>query len=53
MHLWMRPYHSVLDDFTIKDILKIEGVKESLQWKDTKVIRKYEVIVIEVNYAGL
>ncbi|GAJ24885.1 unnamed protein product, partial [marine sediment metagenome] len=39
------PHHSMENDFTIKGSLKIEGVRENLQWKDAQVTREYEVIV--------
>jgi len=41
------PYHSMENNFTIKGSLKIEGVRENLQWKDAQVTREYEVIVID------
>ena len=40
------PHHSMENDFTIKGSLKIgKGVRGSLQWKDARVTREYEVIV--------
>lgn len=39
------PYHSMENNFTIKGSLKIEGVRENLQWKDAQVTREYDVIV--------
>jgi len=43
------PHHSMENDFTIKGSLKIEGVRENLQWKDAQVTREYDVIVIDEN----
>jgi len=39
------PHHSMENNFTIKGSLKIERVRENLQWKDARVKREYEVIV--------
>ena len=44
------PYHSMGNDFTIKGSLKIdEGVRESLQWKNARVTREYDVIIKNKN----
>ena len=43
------PHHSMENDFTIKGSLKIEGVRENLQWKDARVTREYDVIVKDEN----
>ncbi len=43
------PYHSMENDFTIKGSLKIEGVRENLQWKDAQVTREYDMIVRDEN----
>jgi len=43
------PHHSMENNFTIKGSLKIEGVRENLQWKDAQVTREYEVIVKDKN----
>jgi hypothetical protein len=39
------PHHSMSNDFTIKGSLKIEGVRENLQWRDAQVTREYEVVI--------
>jgi len=39
------PYHSMANNFVIKGSLKIEGVRENLQWKDAQVTREFDVIV--------
>jgi hypothetical protein len=41
------PYHSMYNDFTIKGSLKIEGVRENLQWKDAQVTREFDVLVTD------
>ena len=43
------PHHSMNNDFDIKGSLKIEGVRENLQWKDAQVTKEYDVIVIDKN----
>jgi hypothetical protein len=43
------PYHSMENNFTIKGSLKIEGVRENLQWKNAQVTKEYDVIVIDEN----
>jgi hypothetical protein len=43
------PHHSMFNDFTIKGSLKIERLRESLQWKDAQVTREYEVLVEDIN----
>lgn len=39
------PYHSMANDFVIKGSLKIEGVREHLQWKNAQVTREFDVVV--------
>jgi|LGVF01.2.fsa_nt_gb uncharacterized protein YuzB (UPF0349 family) len=39
------PYHSMGNDFTIKGSLKIDGVRENIQWEDAQVTREYDVII--------
>ncbi|MBW1719899.1 MAG: hypothetical protein JRJ43_10140 [Deltaproteobacteria bacterium] len=41
------PYHSMYNDFTIKGSLKIEGVRENLQWKDAQVTREFDVLITD------
>lgn len=41
------PYHSMYNDFTIKGSLKIEDVRENLQWKDAQVTREFDVLVTD------
>jgi hypothetical protein len=43
------PYHSMENNFTIKGSLRIEGVRENLEWKDAQVTREYDVIVKDGN----
>ena len=43
------PYHSMYNDFLIKGSLKIEGVRENLQWKDARVRREFEVILTDAR----
>ncbi|MBA7591027.1 hypothetical protein ES708_33173 [subsurface metagenome] len=43
------PHHSMENDFTIKGSLKIEGVRENLQWKDAQVTREYDVVIKDEN----
>jgi len=43
------PYHSMANDFVIKGSLKIEGVREHLQWKNAKVTREFDVVVTDFH----
>ena len=43
------PYHSMENNFDIKGSLRIEGLRESLKWKEAQVTREYEVIVKDSN----
>lgn len=41
------PHHSMANDFVIKGSLRIEGVRENLQWKNARVTREFDVIVTD------
>jgi hypothetical protein len=43
------PYHSMLNDFVIQGSLRIEGVRENLQWNNAQVTREFEVIVKDAD----
>ena len=43
------PYHSMSNDFVIKGSLRIEGVRENLQWENAQVTREFDVIVMDVQ----
>jgi len=43
------PYHSMVNDFVIKGSLRMQGLRESLQWKDARVTREFDVIVTNGN----
>ena len=39
------PTHAMENDFTIKGSLKMQGVRENLQWRDAQVTREYDVLI--------
>ena len=39
------PYHSEANRFTMRGSLRIEGLRENLQWKDAWVTREFELFV--------
>ncbi|MBC7093307.1 hypothetical protein H5T53_04815 [Candidatus Bipolaricaulota bacterium] len=41
------PYHSNANRFTIKGSLRLESLRESLQWKNAQVTREFEVEVTD------
>lgn len=41
------PYHSMYNEFTIKGSLRIEGLRENLEWKDAQVTREFDVLVTD------
>jgi hypothetical protein len=43
------PYHSMANDFVIKGSLKMEGLREHLQWKGAQVTREFDVVVTDVH----
>jgi len=43
------PYHSMANDFVIKGSLRMEGLRENLQWKDARVTREFEVVVTDAG----
>jgi len=43
------PHHSMANDFTIKGSLRMEGLRENLQWKDARVRREFDVIVTDAQ----
>lgn len=43
------PYHSLANDFVIKGSVKMEGLRENLQWKDARVVREFDVRVTDKN----
>jgi len=43
------PYHSMANDFVIKGSLRIEGVRENLQWKNARVTREFEVVATDAG----
>jgi len=43
------PYHSMANDFVIKGSLRMEGLRENLQWKDARVTREFEVVVTDIH----
>lgn len=42
-------YHSIANDFVIKGSLRLEGLRENLQWKNAQVAREFDVIVIDTQ----
>ena len=45
------PYHSTANDFVIKGSLRMEGLRENLQWKDARVTREFDVVVADTDGA--
>ena len=43
------PYHSMANDFVIKGSLRIEGLRENLQWKDAQVTREFDVVFTDAR----
>jgi hypothetical protein len=43
------PYHSTANDFFIKGSLRINGVRENLQWKNAQVIRELDIIITDTQ----
>ena len=43
------PYHSMANDFVIKGSLRMEGLRENLQWKDARVTREFDVLVTDTQ----
>jgi len=43
------PYHSMANDFVIKGSLRIEGLREILQWKDARVTREFDVVFTDAD----
>jgi hypothetical protein len=43
------PYHSMANDFVIKGSLRIEGLRELLQWKDARVTREFDVVFTDTD----
>lgn len=41
------PYHSMANDFVIKGSLRMERLRESLQWKSARVTREFDVIATD------
>jgi hypothetical protein len=42
-------YHSMENDFVIKGSLRMEGLRENLQWKDARVTREFDAFVSDVH----
>jgi hypothetical protein len=47
------PYHSIANDFAIKGSLKMDGLRENLEWKDAQVTREFDVVVTDVHGASV
>jgi len=43
------PHHSMANDFVIEGSLRMEGLRESLEWKDAQVTREFDVVVMDVH----
>jgi len=43
------PYHSMYNDFIIKGSVRMEGLRENLQWKDARVVREFGVQATDKN----
>jgi hypothetical protein len=42
-------YHSMSNDVVVKGSLKIEGIRENLQWENAQVTREFDVIVMDIQ----
>ena len=43
------PYHSMENDFVIKGSLRMDGLRENLQWHDARVTREFDAVVTDRN----
>lgn len=43
------PHHSMANDFVMEGSLRMEGLRENLQWKDAQVTREFDVVVTDVH----
>jgi hypothetical protein len=43
------PYHSMANDFIIKGSLRMEELRENLQWKDAQVTREFDVVFTDAR----
>jgi hypothetical protein len=42
------PYHSMANDFVIKGSLRMDGLRENLQWNDAQVTREFGVVLTDI-----
>jgi hypothetical protein len=43
------PYHSTGNDFTMRGSLRMEGLRENLQWENARVTREFDVVATDVT----
>ncbi len=43
------PYHSMANDFVINGSLRMEGLRENLQWKNARVTREFDVVATDAQ----